>query len=251
LQGEPVESISVAEKRVDLKSKLYELVRQGKFSDAAVLVMGADKSLECRDEDTIDCFKQAKAANDESPSPIAVYLHTLVSTTGIHLNTLETIELARLAIITGNKDVFEERLRANRLQSSEELGDFLLENGALHTAVIVYMTTHIPDKVLNALLMGGMYRGIIRYVQLSGYPVEYADILARFKKLHSLQLTLEFALSLAFPDTNTQPLLDPHKVCRVLGIEECGQESLLKILKDKLLMESSAEHTTNELGEEN
>jgi len=242
VQGEAVDNLSLVVRRVEVKRELRELIDRGHFTAAANLAARAEKNLDMRDEETIRWFKDAY---DERSPPISMYLQVLISN-NIKMNAQEAVEFAKQAVEEQTLALLADALRTNMATSSEELGDFLVTKNLLNLAVIAYMNVHIPDKVIDTCVLAGMYRGILRYVQISGYQVDLADILQRFKKIHPANLTLEFALMLVLPDANHQYILDPHLVCDVMGVARCGQVQLIQILKDKLLLENVSEDEADE-----
>ena len=78
-------------------------------------------------------------------SPILQYFGILLEKGG--LNKYESLELAKPILLQNRKQLLEKWLKEDKLECSEELGDFVKQYDAT-LATSVYLRANVPNKVI-------------------------------------------------------------------------------------------------------
>jgi hypothetical protein len=217
-------SMQNAMRKIEETEKIQRLLEEGKHPAAAKLAILNNQELELRNETVLKMFK--KAGGLKSYFSVA-----LISR--MPLNAHESLVLAKMSTRQADFSFFDSFLRSERIQPSEELGDFFVASRNLNLAVYVYIRAHIPDKVNDTLVMLGQYAKIINYATITMRQLDFGSMLVRFNELHPKALTYEFALALAIPHHNGHPLLSHTTLREIMGIPET-YHSVVDFLAEKL-----------------
>eukprot|EP00026_Physarum_polycephalum_P004882 Phypoly_transcript_04906.p1 GENE.Phypoly_transcript_04906~~Phypoly_transcript_04906.p1 ORF type:complete len:624 (+),score=102.78 Phypoly_transcript_04906:62-1873(+) len=202
-------SLQVEMRKIDETARIAKMIEEGNIPNAAKTAVLNSQELDLRNEEILKMFKKVGGLK-------SYFSVCLISRTP--LNASESLALAELATQTSDFALFDSFLRSERIQPSEELGDYLVQTNNLNLAVYVYIRAHIPDKVNDTLVKLGQYAKIINYATITMHRLDFSSMLARFNELHPKHLTLEFALALAIPHHHGNPLLAHDTIREILKI---------------------------------
>lgn len=127
------------------------------------------------------------------------------------MNKYESIELAKPILQQNRKPLLEKWLKEDKLQCSEELGDFVKQFDSL-LALSVYLRAEVPNKVVLCMAENRQYDKILAYAKTVGYQPDYAQLLFQIARIEP-EKAAEFAASLANDENG--PLIEPSKVVDV------------------------------------
>ncbi|CEP17142.1 hypothetical protein [Parasitella parasitica] len=181
-----------------------------------------------RTTETIEKFRQIPAAPNALP-PILQYFGTLLEK-GV-LNKYESLELAKPILTQNRKPLLEKWLKEDKLECSEELGDFVKQYDSL-LALSVYLRAEVPNKVVLCMAENQQYEKILAYAKTVGYSPDYASLLYNIARTQP-DKAAEFASSLINDENG--PLVEPDKVVDVFQSQNMIQQAtafLLEYLKN-------------------
>lgn len=206
--------------------RFRELMNTGNYLDAAKVAALSPKGI-LRTQETIQRLKNVQAPPGQN-SPILEYFKLLLDKGS--LNKFESIELAMPVLQQGRKPLFENWLKENKLESSEELGDIVRQYD-LTLALSVYLRANVPIKVVAAFAELGEFDKIVPYCQKVGYTPDYAQLLQNIVRINP-DKAVEFATKLV--ETNTGNL-NLDRITDVFLSQNLVQQAtafLLEALKD-------------------
>lgn len=99
-----------------------------------------------RTVETIERFRQIPNAGQGQMTPILQYFGILLEKGG--LNKYESLELSKPILLQNRKELLEKWLKEDKLECSEELGDFVKQYDAT-LATSVYLRANVPNKVIQ------------------------------------------------------------------------------------------------------
>jgi clathrin heavy chain len=152
--------------------RFSQCFQTGNFSEAAKIAANSPKGI-LRTPQTIEKFKACPSQPGQA-SPILQYFGILLEK-GM-LNQFESIELARPVLQQGRKNLLENWLKEDKLECSEQLGD-IIKPFDQSMALMVYLQSNAPAKVISCFAETGQYSKIILYSQKVGYQPDYAYLL--------------------------------------------------------------------------
>ncbi|CAO3613133.1 unnamed protein product [Mucor hiemalis] len=188
-------------------ARFNQLFSTGSFAEAAKVAANSPRGI-LRTSETIEKFRQIPATPNQLP-PILQYFGTLLEK-GV-LNKYESIELAKPILQQNRKPLLEKWLKEDKLQCSEELGDFVKQYDSL-LALSVYLRAEVPNKVVLCMAENRQYDKILAYAKTVGYSPDYASLLYNIARTEP-EKAAEFATSLANDENG--PLIEPEKVVDV------------------------------------
>ena len=197
----------------------------------AAQVVGQCKSGLLRTQGTIAQFKGVQVAPGQ-PSPLIAYFSTLMEYG--KLNALESLELIRLVVANGRRDLVEKWLREDKLECNEELGDIVQPLDA-KCALSIYVRAGAHQKVIACFVAQGQYEQVLRYVKKFQYQADYLALLT-----HTIAASPEGATKFAaalLEGEDGQPLVDLNQVVKVFtekNLIEQTTQILLGALKEDL-----------------
>ncbi|RCH95010.1 hypothetical protein CU098_001694, partial [Rhizopus stolonifer] len=127
------------------------------------------------------------------------------------LNKFESLELAKPILTQNRKPLLEKWLKEDKLQCSEELGDFVKQYDSL-LALSVYLRAEVPNKVVLCMAENRQYDKILAYAKTVGYTPDYASLLYNIARTEP-EKAAEFAVTLTNDENG--PLIEPEKVVDV------------------------------------
>jgi len=177
---------------------------EGNFKEAARVACDSPKGM-LRTAQTISRFQTAPAQPNQ-PTPLLQYFGVLLERG--KLNRLESIELGRLVLGQGRKDLFERWLNEGKLESSEELGD-LLRPIDIPLSLKIYHSGEVHHKVVACLADSGQYDKIVGYCTKSNYQPDWLYLLQNIIAMNPAG-AVTFSLLLLTHESG--PLVDVNSV---------------------------------------
>jgi clathrin heavy chain len=123
------------------------------------------------------------------------------------LNALESVELAKPVLQQGRKEMLEKWIAEDKLEMSEQLGDFIMSTGDANMAMPVYVKAAAHDKVIQCLVARGEFDKIVAYAGRVGHRADYSVMLQQLVRTNP-QGACEFAKKLVTNESGTQ-LIEP------------------------------------------
>ena len=203
-----------------------QLCAQGSWSEAIKVAANSPRGF-LRTPQSIERFKQAPATGQMSV--ILQYFGLLLDKGS--LNRYESIELIKPVLQQGRKHLLEKWLGENKLEPSEELGDYVRPHD-LALALKIYIGANIPPKVVASLAETGQFDQILPYTQQTGYQPDYAQLLQHIVRVNP-EKGADFAQSLANAEGGS--LVNIDRVVDVFQSQNMIQQAtafLLDALKD-------------------
>ncbi|CEG77636.1 Putative Clathrin heavy chain [Rhizopus microsporus] len=207
-------------------ARFNQLFATGNFGEAAKIAATSPRGI-LRTTETIEKFRQIPAQPNQL-SPILQYFGTLLEKGT--LNKYESLELAKPILTQNRKPLLEKWLKEDKLQCSEELGDFVKQYDTL-LALSVYLRAEVPGKVVLCMAENRQYDKILAYAKTVGYTPDYASLLYNIARTEP-EKAAEFATALVNDENG--PLIDPSKVVDVFQSQNMIQQAtsfLLDYLK--------------------
>ncbi|KAI8968277.1 hypothetical protein BDF20DRAFT_827793 [Mycotypha africana] len=207
-------------------ARFNQLFSSGNFTEAAKVAANSPRGI-LRTTETIEKFRQIPAAPGSLP-PILQYFGTLLEK-GV-LNKYESLELAKPILQQNRKELLEKWLKEDKLECSEELGDFVKQYDSL-LALSVYLRAEVPNKVVLCMAENRQYEKILAYAKTVGFTPDYPSLLYNIARTDP-EKAAEFATSLVNDENG--PLIDPEKVVDVFQSQSMIQQAtsfLLDYLK--------------------
>ncbi|KAI8979961.1 hypothetical protein BDB01DRAFT_798258 [Pilobolus umbonatus] len=207
-------------------ARFNQLFMAGQYGEAAKAAANSPRGI-LRTTATIEKFRQIPAGPNQL-SPILQYFGTLLEK-GV-LNKYESLELAKPILTQGRKPVLEKWLKEDKLQCSEELGDFVKQYDSL-LALSVYLRAEVPNKVVICMAESRQYDKIIAYAKTVGYTPDYPSLLYNIARTDP-EKAKDFAVALV-SDSNG-PLIEAEKVVDVFQSQNLVPQAtafLLEYLK--------------------
>jgi clathrin heavy chain len=146
------------------------------------------------------------------------------------LNKFESLELAKPILTQNRKPLLEKWLKEDKLQCSEELGDFVKQYDSV-LALSVYLRAEVPNKVVLCMAENQQYDKILAYSKTVGYQPDYPSLLYNIARTNP-DKAVEFANSLTNDENG--PLIEPEKVVDVFQSQNMVPQAtsyLLEYLK--------------------
>lgn len=161
--------------------RFRELLAAGESREAAELAARAPRGC-LRTAQAIESLKRAPAAAGQT-SPLLVYFGTLLSRG--KLNALESVELGRLVIAQGKKQLLDGWWREGKLEASEDLGDAFRRAGDWDLAEAVWRAAGpaAAPRVVEALAAKGDFEALGAYAREGAGPGAQPDYLFLLQKL--------------------------------------------------------------------
>lgn len=153
-------------------TRFNQLFAAGQIPAATEIAAQAPRGI-LRTAETIMRFQQLPQQPGQ-PAPILQYFQTLLKRG--KLNQMESVELVRLVLNTGKKQLIETWLKEEKLECSEELGDLVKPYYPL-IALSVYLRAECPAKVIMCFAETGQYQKIILYAKKVNYTPDYNGLL--------------------------------------------------------------------------
>lgn len=169
-----------------------------------------------RTPDTIERFRQLPSMPNQL-SPILQYFGLLLEKGG--LNRYESLEMAKPILLQNRKPLLEKWLKEDKLECSEELGDFVKQYDS-KLALSVYLRANVPNKVVLCFAENRQYDKIVAYAKTVGYTPDYNSLLYNIARTDP-DSTVAFANALINDETG--PLIDAEKV-NSLALLTCSIE---------------------------
>ncbi|ODQ68207.1 clathrin heavy chain, subunit of the major coat protein [Nadsonia fulvescens var. elongata DSM 6958] len=210
------------------KQQFNNLLNSGNYHEAAKIAASSPNGI-LRTPDTIMRLKNIQIAPGQI-SPILKYFSTLLDKGS--LNKIESIELARPVLQQDKKALFEQWLKENKLESSEELGD-IVRGFDLTLALAVYLRANVPVKVVACFAELGEFDKILAYCQKVNYTPDYPTLLQNIVRINP-EKGVEFATQLVQQDSSK---VDLERIVDIFLGQNLIQQLtafLLDALKDNL-----------------
>ncbi|KAI8149640.1 hypothetical protein BJV82DRAFT_662929 [Fennellomyces sp. T-0311] len=221
-------------------SRFNQLFSSGAYGEAAKIAANSPRGI-LRTVDTIERFRQLPAVPNQL-SPILQYFGLLLEKGG--LNRYESLEMAKPILQQNRKPLLEKWLKEDKLECSEELGDFVRQFDS-KLALSVYLRANVPHKVVVCFAENRQYDKIVAYSKTVGYTPDYSSLLYNIARSDP-DKTVDFAQTLINDESG--PLIEADKVIDVLMSQNMLQQAtsfLLDYLKDN--KESDAQLQTRVL----
>ena len=116
--------------------------------------------------------------------------------------------MAKPILQQNRKPLLEKWLKEDKLECSEELGDFVRQYDS-KLALSVYLRANVPHKVVVCFAENRQYDKIVSYAKTVGYTPDYASLLYNIARSDP-DKTVDFAQALINDDTG--PLIEADKV---------------------------------------
>ncbi|CAO3664380.1 unnamed protein product [Rhizopus stolonifer] len=207
-------------------ARFNQLFSAGNYTEAANIAATSPRGI-LRTTQTIEQFRQIPVQPNQL-SPILQYFGTLIEKGS--LNRFESLELAKPILTQNRKPLLEKWLKEEKLECSEELGDFVKQyDSAL--ALAVYLRANVAHKVVLCMAENRQYDKILAYSKSAGYSPDYASLLFNIARTEP-DKAAEFATALVNDENG--PLVDPSKVVDVFQSQNMIQQAtsfLLDYLK--------------------
>eukprot|EP00211_Chloroparvula_japonica_P000498 CAMPEP_0119134882 /NCGR_PEP_ID=MMETSP1310-20130426/18147_1 /TAXON_ID=464262 /ORGANISM="Genus nov. species nov., Strain RCC2339" /LENGTH=1640 /DNA_ID=CAMNT_0007125725 /DNA_START=25 /DNA_END=4944 /DNA_ORIENTATION=+ len=141
----------------------------GQYKEAAEAAASSPMGA-LRTRETIERFKAIQAAPGTT-SPLLQYFGVLLQKG--KLNSLESVELARLVLSQNKKQLLENWMNEDKLECSEELGDMIKATGDADLALKVYMKGQVTQKVVAIFAERGQFEELVKFSSSAGYTPDY------------------------------------------------------------------------------
>eukprot|EP00743_Colponemidia_sp_Colp-15_P005557 GILK01005978.1.p1 GENE.GILK01005978.1~~GILK01005978.1.p1 ORF type:complete len:555 (+),score=48.50 GILK01005978.1:36-1667(+) len=190
-------SVTLEIHRKSTMKALEQMIARGSVEEACSRVLTSSPEENLRTAEVLHRFRRAHRSsgkNSKSPCPVRCYLSMALRNQQLTLNFEEAMELAKHAINENNIKLIDFCVRADKLECSMELGD-LVRPHSLQTALLIYLKSFVPDKVVDCLVELGNGRGIIHYINGMQYRPDLPSVIRKFARLHTTHF-VEFALAL-------------------------------------------------------
>ena len=129
-----------------------------------------------RTRETVEALKRVPASAGQT-SPLLVYFGTVLTSQA--LNAFESVELGKLVIAQGKKQLLDTWQRDGKLTASEELGDLFKQAGDWDGALSTYRAAGAQSKVIEALAAKGEFDELTAYTRETGGAPDYLFLLQR------------------------------------------------------------------------
>ncbi|CAK9299457.1 unnamed protein product [Gordionus sp. m RMFG-2023] len=176
--------------------KFEDAFKQGNYTESAIISASAPRGI-LRTPQTIQRFQQLPTQPNQT-APLLVYFGTLLDK--FKLNKFESMELCRPVLQQGRKQLVEKWIKEDKLECSEELGDFVKTYDPT-LALSIYLRANVPAKVILCFVEAGEFQKIILYSQKVNYTPDYISILRNIVKNNPDQ-ALQFSQMLIKDDKN-------------------------------------------------
>ncbi|GCA62156.1 clathrin, heavy chain [Kipferlia bialata] len=208
----------------------------GNYNEAIDAVLGAPPTV-LRNRNTLQRFRSA-------PDQTATfrYFHKLMETSA--LEDYESVELARLILQQGKKELLKRFIDENRLTGSEALGDICMQAGLEMEACKIYVQGGAHEKAVIFMAAQGEFDKVFEYSRRVNYQPDLKRILERVVERSPTQ-GAELAHRILFGEDEAQVSLDDVVevfVSRGLSKEATGV--LLQVCKQHEFDESTADIQT-------
>ncbi|KAG0175208.1 hypothetical protein DFQ28_005404 [Apophysomyces sp. BC1034] len=207
-------------------TRFNQLFASGVFGEAAKVAANSPRGI-LRTVQTIERFRQLPVVPNQM-SPILQYFSILLEKGG--LNRFESLELAKPILTQNRKPLLEKWLKEDKLECSEELGDFAKQYDSM-LALSVYLRANIPNKVVVCFAENRQYDKILSYAKTVGYTPDYASLLHNVARTDP-DKAADFATALVNDESG--PLIAADKVADVFLSQNMIQQAtsfLLDYLK--------------------
>ncbi|KAG0165695.1 hypothetical protein DFQ28_008457 [Apophysomyces sp. BC1034] len=206
--------------------RFNQLFASGAYGEAAKVAANSPRGI-LRTVQTIDRFRQI-ATTPNQMSPILQYFGILLEKGG--LNKYESLELAKPILTQNRKPLLEKWLKEDKLECSEELGDFVKQHDSV-LALSVYLRANVPNKVVICFAENRQYDKILAYAKTVGFTPDYSSLLYNIARTDA-DKAADFATALINDENG--PLIEPDKVVDVFLSQNMIQQAtsfLLDYLK--------------------
>ncbi|OBZ65959.1 Clathrin heavy chain 1 [Grifola frondosa] len=222
----------------DLYIKQYQqLFQSGQFGKAVKVAVNSPRGI-LHTAQVIQAFKQAPAPPGEL-SPFLHYFGILLEKG--ELNYLESVELARLVLQLGRKQLLEKWLKENKLTCSEELGDIVRLHD-MTLALSVYFRENVPNKGIACFAETGQTDKVVLYAKKVGYTPDFVSILQHIMHTNPEKGT-EFAAQLANDEAG--PLVDIETVVNIFMSQNMVQSVAYAMLGNEMFTHYDRPHIAN------
>ncbi|KAF7731429.1 hypothetical protein EC973_000237 [Apophysomyces ossiformis] len=207
-------------------SRFNQLFASGAYGEAAKVAANSPRGI-LRTSQTIDRFRQL-ATMPNQMSPILQYFSILLEKGS--LNKYESLALATPILQQNRKPLLEKWLKEDKLECSEELGDFAKQYDSV-LALSVYLRANVPNKVIVCFAENGQYDKILSYAKTVGYTPDYGSLLYNIARSDP-DKAADFATALVNDENG--PLIEADKVADVFVSQNMIQQAtsfLLDYLK--------------------
>ncbi|ORY97188.1 hypothetical protein BCR43DRAFT_489386 [Syncephalastrum racemosum] len=198
-------------------SRFQELFSSGAYQEAARIAANSPRGI-LRTVDTIERFRHI-AATPNQISPILQYFGILLEKGG--LNKYESLELAKPILAQNRKQLLEKWLKEDKLECSEELGDFVKVHDSV-LATSVYLRANAPSKVVLCFAENHQYDKILAYAKQVNYTPDYSSLLYNIARTDPANAE-EFAKGLLTGEDG--PMIEPEKVVDVFMSQNMIQQA--------------------------
>ncbi|SAM07401.1 hypothetical protein [Absidia glauca] len=208
-------------------SRFTELFSTGNYNEAAKVAANSPRGI-LRTTQTIDRFRQIPGTPNQL-SPILQYFGILLEKGS--LNKYESLELAKPILLQNRKPLLEKWLKEDKLECSEELGDFVKQHDSV-LALSVYLRANVPNKVVLCFAENKQYDKILAYAKTVGFTPDYSSLLYNIARTDA-DKAADFAAALVNDENG--PLIEPEKVVDVFQSQNMIQQAtsfLLDYLKN-------------------
>ncbi|KAI9281895.1 hypothetical protein BY458DRAFT_498367 [Sporodiniella umbellata] len=203
-------------------ARFNQLFASGNYSEAAKIAATSPRGI-LRTTQTIEQFRQIPVQPNQL-SPVLQYFGILIEK-GC-LNKYESLELAKPILTQNRKPLLEKWLKEEKLECSEELGDFVKQYDSI-LALSVYLRAQVPNKVVLCMAENRQYEKILAYSKSAGYSPDYASLLFNIARSEPDKAS-EFATALVNDESG--PLVDPAKVVDVFQSQNMFQQATAFLL---------------------
>ncbi|CAD6503888.1 BgTH12-05632 [Blumeria graminis f. sp. triticale] len=160
-------------------AQFEQLMNSGNYAEAAKIAANSPRGF-LRTTQTIEKFKALPQATGQL-STILQYFGMLLDKGT--LNKHETLELVKPVLAQNRKPLLEKWLKENKLDFSEELGDFVRPHD-LNLALSIYLRANVPAKVVAAFAETGQFEKILPYSAQVGYQCDYIVLLQNIVRIN-------------------------------------------------------------------
>jgi len=157
-----------------------ELFEDGRYREAALIAADSPGGI-LRTAQTIAKFKMAPA-DGAGPSPLMTYFTTLLERG--KLNKPESLELAFIMSQSGKINSMEKWLKEDKLECSEELGDFFRPLN-VQIALGVYIRAKAHTKAIACMIDTGQTKRIAEYAKRVGLDINHIDLVNQVSQYNS------------------------------------------------------------------
>lgn len=200
-----------------------ERFRAGDIKGAAVAARDSPKGM-LRNQDTINKFKNLPPQPGQA-APLLQYFGTLLEKG--KLNALESLELTRLVVSQGRKELLEKWLTDDKLECTERLGDEVKPHDA-RMALSIYYRADAVQKVIACFAETGEFEKIVAYAQKKNVKPDFTSLFQRMIQQNQPQAALRFAQQLVQAEGG--PLLDINQVVNAFTAYNMIQETTSLLL---------------------